>query len=309
MERYRVLIVDDDAETSLILASFLADEYESFLADNGLDALLQMDQVEPDIVIVDVVMPVMSGLDFVRRLRSFQRFENTLIVFLSAKDEDQHIRDGYETGADIYLTKPFDPETVRILLRNLIEDTGRTYHPKAYTCEELSEIRLGKRSFPHLDPQKTLRSSTSCVPRVLMVDDDPLILELLASACREEFEVLTARDGLEGLDLACLYKPDMFVIDWMLPRVSGAQLVRVFQNTLEFLRSPIYMISARTTQRDRSYLEKLPIERLFTKPLDPEEIAATLREAAAEPAFRIHRHRPELPAALGSGSTDFSPGA
>lgn len=309
MEKYRVLIVDDDSETRLILSSFLSDEYEPFLAGNGLDALLQIDQIEPDIVIVDVVMPVMSGLDFVRRLRSYSRFEKTLIVFLSASDEDQEIRDGYESGADVYLTKPFDPETVRILLRNLIEDTGRRRHPKAYTYQELSEIRLGRRSFPQIDSQKTLRSSTSSVPRVLMVDDDPLILELLAAACREDFEVLTARDGLEGLDLACLFKPDIFVIDWMLPRVSGAQLVRVFQNTLEFLGSPIYMISARATQRDRDYLEKLRIDGLFAKPLDPDEIAAALRNAAATPAFRIHRHRPELPAALGTGSTAFYPGA
>lgn len=309
MDTYRVLIVDDDPETSLILANFLSDDYETFVAGNGLDALLQIDQIEPDILIVDVVMPVMSGLDFVRRMRSFPRFDKTLVVFLSARDQDQQIRDGYATGADVYLTKPFDPETVRILLRNLIEDTGRECLPKAYSGDELNEIRLGRRSFPQMETTKTATATSPQIPRVLVVDDDPLILELLASACRPDFEVLTAGDGLEGLDLACVFKPDLFVIDWMLPRVSGAQLVRVFQNTLDFLHAPVFMVSARTALKDRRYLEKLRVSGVFSKPLDPDEIASVLREKAAEPGFRIHRHRPEIPATLGTGSLGFTSGA
>lgn len=308
MDRYRVLIVDDDPETSLILANFLSDEYEAFVSENGLDALLQVDQVEPDIVIADVMMPIMCGLEFVRRLRSLERFSGTLVVFLSARKEDREIREGYETGADVYLTKPFDPETVRILLRNLIEDTGRARSRKAYSFRELSEFQLARRSFPQLEAGRDVPGSASPIPRVLVVDDDPLIVELLASACRPDFDVLKARDGLEALDLAYVFKPDLFIIDWMLPRVSGAQLVRVFQNTLEFLHAPIYMISARTGQRDIDYLNHLRVAGIFTKPVDPEEIVSALREATTRPEFRVHRHRPEIPATLSAGSLGLESG-
>lgn len=295
MNPYRVLIVDDEPETSLILSSYLTGEYESFVAGNGLDALLQIDQIEPDVVIVDVVMPVMSGLEFVRRLRSLPRFERTLVVFLSARDQDQSIRDGYETGADVYLTKPFDPETVRILLRNLIEDTGLEPGRKAYTLAELSEYRMSRKSFPQAEEGEGRSATSPAVSRILIVDDDPVILQLLAPALRPEFEVMTASDGLEALDLAYLYKPDMFLIDWVLPRVSGVQMVRVLQSTLEFLNAPMFIISARSGEKDRNYVDKLQVAEFFAKPLDPERILAALRGVARRPEYRVRRHRPALP--------------
>lgn len=294
MEKYRVLIVDDDSETSVILSNYLAQEYETFVAGNGLDALLRIDQIEPDILIVDVMMPAMSGLEFVRRLRSFPRFERTLVVFLSAKDQDEEIRDGYAMGADVYLTKPFDPETVRILLRNLIEDTGTRHSPKAYDCRELEEFQLSRRSFPQAHKPAAIATGGPAIPRVLIVDDDPVILDLLSAACRPDFEVVTARNGLEALDAAYLFKPDLFVIDWVLPRVSGAQIVRVLQSTLEFKGAPVLIVSAYSKQQTLNYLKEFPISGFFAKPLDPDEITAALREDAARPEFRIHRHRPEV---------------
>lgn len=295
MAKYRLLIVDDDPETSLILSAWLAEEYESFVAGNGLDALLQIAKIEPDLMIVDVMMPVMDGFELLRRIRSTPGFEKTVVVFLTAKDSDQSIRKGYETGADVYLTKPFDPDMVRILLRNLIEDTELRPRPKAFTAEDLARFQMSRQSVAHGLEGNGEAQVPDTRPRVLIVDDDPVILEFLSMLCCPEFQVLTATDGLEAIDQAYSFKPDLFVIDRLLPRVSGEQVVRLLQATPEFQTTPIVLISARPERKGEAFVEKLGVEEFMIKPLDPERLLTRLREIVAAPDFCVRRSRPSLP--------------
>lgn len=309
MDKFRILAVDDDPQTQLILSAHLWEEYEGFSAGNGLDALLQLDRIQPDIVIVDVLMPVMNGLEFVRRLRSYPRFEKTIVIFLSARDQDSAIRDGYKSGADVYITKPFDPETIRILIRNLIEDTGLLPSPKTCTAAEIAEFQRARSAQNAPASPSRGRTPAPPRPRVLIVDDDPVVRELLAASCEPEFEVLLARNGLEALDQAYLNKPDLFIIDWMLPRVSGAQVVRVLQSTLEFLRAPIFFISAHAAGDELGCVERLQVAEFFAKPLDPDALLASMRRAVSDPGFRIRAERPALPRKQERAGAPPPPGA
>lgn len=101
-----VLVVEDNDDFRTYLHSILHDRHRVLLAENGVRALEILKTHTPDLILSDIMMPVMNGLEFVRQVRSMQPFEHLPVIFLTARDQDVDIRAGLSTGADIYLTKP-----------------------------------------------------------------------------------------------------------------------------------------------------------------------------------------------------------
>jgi len=103
----RILVVDDDRNNLKMLSFLLGEEgYEVVTADNGLTALHLVDSEHPDLVILDVMMPQLDGLEVCRRIRQTM---DVPILILSAKGETTDKVSGLELGADDYLPKPFEP--------------------------------------------------------------------------------------------------------------------------------------------------------------------------------------------------------
>lgn len=105
----KILIVDDEPNI-LIPLEFLIKEqgYQVVKASNGEEALQKAAAVSPDIIILDVMMPGIDGFEVARRLRQKSEFSTTSIIFLTAKGTQNDRFRGYESGGEIYLTKPFD---------------------------------------------------------------------------------------------------------------------------------------------------------------------------------------------------------
>jgi two-component system, OmpR family, response regulator MprA len=103
-----VLVVDDDQKLLKMLTRTLVYEnLDVITAANGLEAIQQVNTHNPDLLIVDWMMPKMNGVEFVRQLREDEN--RTLVLMLTAKDEIENRVEGLETGADDYLVKPFAP--------------------------------------------------------------------------------------------------------------------------------------------------------------------------------------------------------
>lgn len=114
----RVLIVDDDPPSLKMTAFLLSEEgYEVFTADNGLDALRLVETKMPDLVILDVMMPGLDGLQVTQRIR---RTMNLPIIILSAKGETSDRVSGLDVGADDYLAKPFEPSELLARVRSVL---------------------------------------------------------------------------------------------------------------------------------------------------------------------------------------------
>jgi DNA-binding response OmpR family regulator len=102
-----VLIVDDEYEIRQLLAMMLTMMgYQSFMAHDGLDALEKIPECQPDILILDVMMPRMDGLTLCRRLRETAETAALPIIMLSGKAHQEAIREGLQAGANRYLVKP-----------------------------------------------------------------------------------------------------------------------------------------------------------------------------------------------------------
>jgi len=106
----RVLVVDDDKVIQQLLEVNLELEgYEVVKASNGEEALKMVQDIRPDLILLDVMMPKLDGREVCRRIKSDPLTAETPIIFLSARAQDMDVNSGLELGASAYITKPFDP--------------------------------------------------------------------------------------------------------------------------------------------------------------------------------------------------------
>lgn len=125
--KIKILVVDDEPDILEILTFNLsAQGYQVYTASNGKKALKVADEILPHLIILDVMMPVMDGIETCERLRMDKRFQGTLIMFLSARGEDYSHVAAFDAGADDYVTKPVKPKVlmskVKAMLRRFIVD-------------------------------------------------------------------------------------------------------------------------------------------------------------------------------------------
>lgn len=120
-----ILVIDDHTDFRQYMAGELSQTYAVYQAGDGAQGLKAVRKHRPDVVICDVMMPNMDGFEFTRRLKSDIETSHIPVILLTARADDDIRRDGYETGADAYLTKPFKMEILEARIRNLIEERRR----------------------------------------------------------------------------------------------------------------------------------------------------------------------------------------
>lgn len=123
----RLLIVDDEPNLLIAVAAVLRDDFDVRTARSGREALVMIAQDPPDLIVSDVRMPGMDGYELARRLRATPNFALIPIVFLSAKDETQDRVEGFRSGVDVYLTKPFEPDELIAVIRSILQRVERTH--------------------------------------------------------------------------------------------------------------------------------------------------------------------------------------
>ncbi|MCD6289792.1 MAG: response regulator transcription factor [Anaerolineae bacterium] len=136
----RVLVVDDDPPSVKMISFLLREEgYDVVTAGNGPEALRLVDEAAPDLVILDVMMPHMDGLEVCQRIR---RHTDIPIIFLSAKGETADRVAGLELGADDYLPKPFEPTELLARVRAVMRRVERGTFGEPKTLLQVDDFRL-----------------------------------------------------------------------------------------------------------------------------------------------------------------------
>jgi DNA-binding response OmpR family regulator len=116
-----ILVVDDEEPVRMLLRDTLElDAYEVTDAEDGMQALEAFAERRPDGVILDIMMPGMSGIDVLRDIRARPDGTNVPVILLTAAGDDQTTWDGWSAGATCYLTKPFDPDNLLAWVQRLL---------------------------------------------------------------------------------------------------------------------------------------------------------------------------------------------
>ncbi|MCX7045394.1 MAG: response regulator [Candidatus Sumerlaeota bacterium] len=365
----RIMIVDDDPDLGDLIETALEDNFETISVLGGREALEQAPEYEPDLFIVDIMMPIMSGWELIEFLRTDARWRSKPIVVLTAKDSREDMKKGYELGANIYLTKPVSIERLLKNLSLLEREETLKNSVKTLSIQEVRKIEARRRqgvptpepsvqilpaqklpakpeqppvvkppqkpaakpsrvepifdqeqeesqdgvndpfgSVDHVyDPSLGMDTpleeaeeesdeaeykELGDVPRILVADDDEEILNTIREMLGDRYELLLTRDGLEAMQKTNKYKPDIFIIDGMMPRMSGFQFCDAVHATEGFRNAWIIFMSARSTAKDRQYIKTLHVTRFLAKPFEPEELNKAIDGVVKDPLFRIRKDRP-----------------
>ncbi len=131
---YRILLVDDEPDILEFVGYNLRKEgYEVYTANNGKEAIHKALEVFPHLILLDVMMPEMDGIETCQEIRSHKELSHTLIAFLTARSEDYSQIAGFDAGADDYITKPI---RVKVLVSRIKAMLKRVEHPLSETTTE-----------------------------------------------------------------------------------------------------------------------------------------------------------------------------
>lgn len=140
-EKQQLLLVDDEPGIRESVQAYLEDNeaWQVATASNAAEAWQTIESQVPDLIISDVMMPQVSGYEFLEKLREDPRYRSIPVVFLTARGMTSDRIQGYETGCDAYLSKPFDPEELEAIVKNLLSKT-RSSSGNGENSAELEKI-------------------------------------------------------------------------------------------------------------------------------------------------------------------------
>lgn len=125
----KILICDDEAHIRRLIEQSLEeleDEgVEIFTTADGEEAVARIEQERPDLIILDVMMPNINGFDVCQRVKADDRFHSTFVLLLTAKGQEYDRLHGERVGADRYMTKPFDPDDLLSVAREVLSARNR----------------------------------------------------------------------------------------------------------------------------------------------------------------------------------------
>lgn len=142
-ENKRLLLIDDDPNLILLVKDYLEFRgYEVVTAENGREALEVLEKEIPDMIICDVMMPEMDGYTLVDHVRQDPRTSWVPVLFLSAKGQSQDRVKGLNTGADVYMVKPFEPEELVAQVESSLKQATRLIHHSGTATDTGPKIQV-----------------------------------------------------------------------------------------------------------------------------------------------------------------------
>ncbi|GIV61682.1 MAG: hypothetical protein KatS3mg044_0548 [Rhodothermaceae bacterium] len=273
---YHILLVEDSNLLRRRLA--LALEENGLIVEeaaDGMEALEKARHKKPDLVLLDVMMPGMDGYEVISRFKSEADFCAIPIIMLTARSTVEDVKRAIAMGVKDYLVKPVDPyEVVRHVLMAL---TG-------------------------YDPEQEEAPVSLAPARILVVEDSAILRKLFARILAEGgYEVEEAENGQQALEKMRAQRPDLVVMDVMMPVMDGLEALRQMRRD-EMLRSlPVIMLTAKNTVEAVQQASLLHIEDYIVKPAHGEKLLGRVRDCL-EKLGRVERKQGVSPAP-GSGVT------
>jgi two-component system alkaline phosphatase synthesis response regulator PhoP len=146
--QYRILVVDDEPDILEFVRYNLEKEgYQTFTAPNGKEAIRLAHKVKPHLILLDIMMPDMDGVEVCRELRADKHFNETLIAFLTARSEDYSQIAGFDVGGDDYITKPVRPRVLIGRIGALLRRTpgaGDSEPKNSPSTIEIADLRIDR---------------------------------------------------------------------------------------------------------------------------------------------------------------------
>ena len=262
----RILVVDDvEANVRLLDAKLTAEYYEVIAAGDGASALRIAAEQQPDIVLLDVMMPGMDGFETCRRLKDDPLTRHIPVVLVTALDGRQDKISGLEAGADDFLTKPLDDLVLMARVKSLTR--------LKLVIDELRKREESGRRLGLIEGAARLRGAGG---RVLIVDDQERQAQRIASELAVEHRPVVETD-LDKAHITVRGPVDLLIVNACSKTFDGLRFAAQVRSTEHGRNLPILAV---VDPQERSRVVKaldIGVNDILARPIDPQELAARCR--------------------------------
>ena len=146
--KHKILIVDDEPDIRELIEYNLKKEgYQVYTASNGQEGVTEAKRVLPDLIILDIMMPKMDGIEACRILRTMNEFKNTFMVFLTARSEEYSEIAGFNVGADDYIAKPIKPRALTSRINAILKRNIHSIEAEVENKVEIGDLIIDREAF------------------------------------------------------------------------------------------------------------------------------------------------------------------
>ena len=262
----RILVVDDNPLNVKLFSSKLAREgYDTVPAYDGREAIAKVIESKIDVILLDLMMPVMDGFEVIEKLKSNQETKNIPVIVITAMSEAEERLNKLEAKADELLAKPVS--TVELVMR--VRSMAHLREIKDYLDTKKAELS----AVPALEYSEDLRDDVDKEPNILMVEDEDKDAKIVATYMADlPYRLIRARDGDEALAIIEKEKIDVMLLDIMLPGIDGFEICRRVKASEETRDIKIIAVTNVTDLENREKSLAMGMDEYLVKPVNKQEL-------------------------------------
>ena len=254
--RYKILTVDDSKTVRIIVKkAFKAYDCDILEAGNGVEGLAVAAKEMPDLILLDVTMPVMDGVEMLTKLKADATLKGIPVMMLTAEGGRDHVLKIAKIGVRDYLVKPFKEDV-------LIEKAGRVIDLKP-----LSDAPTKAKSI--FDPAE-----------ILVVEDKPAIVQQIQEGLKHTpWKVHGVATQGEAIDFCVRTPPDIAIVSLSLPDETAFALFRLMRTNIKTKYTPIFALVVKTETSQQQQAQTVGFSAIITKPIDMGELETKMAKA------------------------------
>ncbi len=233
-EPAKILVVDDDANIINFFQYVLEEQgYTVEIAGNGIEAIKKVHSFFPDVILLDVVMPEMDGYEVTEELKNNPNTSNISIILVTGMDTVEDKVRGLESGADDFITKPFNFDELVARVKSLLK---------------LKRLQDQLRDLEKECNGKPLPSEAAAGDRqnlILVIEDDERVSNLMSNVLGTGgYQTVCLDDGRKAIDYLKTKIPDLIILDLIVPGLDGMELLKRIRENVMLKEVPVIVITA-----------------------------------------------------------------
>lgn len=243
-ERKKIIYVDDMNYSLISLKKGLSSYYEVYLAESADKMYKIMENVTPDLILLDLNMPDVDGYETIKSLKSNEKYNEIPVIFFTSNSNKENVKKGLSLGAVDYVVKPFNAE-------KLIESIQNQFNPRAKAKSD----------------EKSIFN-----PNILVVDDMSSMLRTIHHALHDNFNVFLLSKSDVVIEFLHKNNVDLILLDYLMPGINGFDLIPQIRELSGYKDIPIIMVTTEGTFKNVNDAISLGASDFIVKPFDPREL-------------------------------------
>jgi len=275
-DKLKLLIAEDDEKIIKLYEKFLSGiAFQTRVATDGTEALIAYDQWKPDILLLDILLPKMPGLEVLKEIRVERKDPQPAVIMATSQGKQEVVRKCIQYGVQGYMLKPIDVAKINRTILDSYVMHWIALQSNMSESKSSSKKKTAATSTKKGSPIVPKKQNTKV--KLLVVDDDPKMIQIYHKCLsKNAYEFKTATDIQKGYTIYKEWKPDMIVLDILFPEMNGIQLLKDIREKENDPKTTIVMATVQKKDAIIKECISYNIQGYLMKPFDVKTLNQTL---------------------------------